>query len=64
MQLFSIFPGILCKWGTPPKPPHSSVIMEDNPMRYIGSLDFWLWTGIGLCLSSMAVAVQPIYWLS
>ena len=63
-QSFSIFAGILCMWGTPPKPPHSSVIMEGNPMRYIVSLDFWLWTAIGLCLSSMAVAVQPIYWLS
>lgn len=61
-QSFSIFAGILCKRGTSPKPPHSSVIMEGNPMRYIVSLDFWLCTAIGLCLSSMAVAVQPIYW--
>jgi hypothetical protein len=63
-QSFFIFVGILSNGGTPPKPPHSSVIMEDNPMRYIVSLDFWLWTGIGLCLSSMAVAVRPISWLS
>jgi hypothetical protein len=39
---------------TTPKPSKPAIV----------SLDFWLWTGIGLCLSSMAVAVQPIYWLS
>jgi hypothetical protein len=37
--------------------------MEDNPMRYLISLDFWLWMGIGLCLTLMAAAVKPLEWV-
>lgn len=32
-------------------------------MRYLISLDFWLWMGIGLCLTLMAAAVKPLEWV-
>lgn len=32
-------------------------------MRILASMDFWLWLGVGMSLTFMAAAVQPIRWL-
>lgn len=33
-------------------------------MRYLVLLDFWLWIGVWMSVSLMAVAMRPLDWMS
>lgn len=48
--------------------PHFRTFLSDkrryDPMRYLVSLDFWLWIGVWMSVSLMAVAMRPLDWMS